>query len=65
MAMLTLKRLPKSNHSLWLSQISHHLLGMQQHIQTFVGKLGRLLLSNEKVILKLTWQDFPYTLSTC
>ena len=33
----------------------HKLLGMQQHIQNFVGKIGHLLLGNQKVIFKLAW----------
>ena len=38
----------------------HNVLGRQQIIQNVVGKRCRLLPSNEKVILKLAWADFPH-----
>ena len=51
------------NESLYLLNITnvtirwHNLLRMQRYIQNIDGKWCRLLLSNENMVLKLTWQE--------
>ena len=43
----------------------HNLLRMQVHIQIVDGKWDRVFPSNETMILKIIWSDFPHTKTSC